>query len=183
MALLRYEELVLVRRNSRGGTDREVLVVDKNSPAPSNPALSLLLHQDARGNLALHTAVQTGHLDCVRKLLFGMSMIDTYSVLARVPNRHNLTVADLISLKDAQPKLVDEVRGGRMTRDEAQAMLVQIKQADKRMVEFLTEILGKAEDSLQRMGGPKSAKPSFDLSKVATIQMMAREGRLGAGRP
>ncbi len=177
MSALRNEELILVRRNSRGGTDREPLTVDKASPSPGNPALSLLLQQDARGNLAIHAAVQAGRAECLRKLLFGLSFIDTYVILTRIPNRVGLCVCDLLSVKDAHPKLAAEVKAKRMTLEEAQQLLSNIKYADKNVVELVTEILHRSEDSLARTGGVKATKPTFDLGKLPTIQLMLREGR------
>ncbi len=177
LGLLRLEEVAIARRNMKGGTDREVIIVDKASPASANPALSLLLQQDARGNTMWHLAVLHNRPECLKKLLFGLSFIDTMTVLAKIPNRYNLTVMDLTSLKDAHPKLAQEVKSGRMTLEDAQTWLTNIKMVDKRMIEFLADLLRKADDAMSRGGGAGSTlKPSFDLARVPTIQFLLKEG-------
>lgn len=170
-SMLRFEELVLLKRNARGETEREVLVVDKTSPAPSNPALSFLLQQDARGNLTFHNAVLNNRLDCLRKLFVGLSQVDVYAILCRIPNRYNLTVADLLTPKDAYDKLTVELKAQRISMEDAQALLGAIKKLDKRVVEYMSEILKKAYDIINRTGGVAAAKPTFDLSKIPTVQL------------
>jgi hypothetical protein len=173
LGALRNEDLAVLKRNSKGGTERELLLVDKNSPAPYNPGLSLLLSQDARGNLPIHTAVIGGRDDCLRKLLFGLSLTDAYALLNRVPNRQNLTILDLISVKHAHVKLTAEIKAQRITVADAQSILQTIKDGDKRIQEFLMEALRKAEDVIARNGG-KATKPSFDLARIPTIQIALR---------
>lgn len=175
LGVMRNEDLAVLKRNSRGGTERELLLVDKNSPAPYNPGLSMLLAQDARGNLPIHTAVVGGRDDCLRKLLFGLSLTDAYALLNRVPNRQNLTILDLISVKHAHVKLTAEIKAQRITVADAQAILQNIKDGDKRIQEFLMEALRKAEDVIARNGG-KQTRPSFDLARIPTIQIALRNG-------
>ncbi|MDX2103923.1 MAG: hypothetical protein SF002_15440 [Alphaproteobacteria bacterium] len=183
LGLLRMEEVAIARRNMKGGTDREVITVDKASPAPANPALSLLLQQDARGNTGWHLSVLHGRPECLRKLLFGLSFIDTLTVLTRIPNRYNLTVVDLTSIKDAHVKLAQEVKAQRMSLEDAQTWLTNIKVVDKRIVEFLTDLLRKADDAMSRTGGGATLKPSFDLARIPTIQFLIKEGVNMAPRP
>lgn len=182
MRMLRNEDLILVRRNSRGETEREMLVVDKTSAAPANPALSLLLQQDARGNLAFHNAVVVGRVEPLRKLFFGLSLIDCYAMVRRIPNRYGLTVADLMSPDDAKTKLSAEIKAQRLSVDEAKQVLNTIRVGDKRVIEFMTEAMRKAEDVINRTGGAKAAKPTFDLSRIPTIQRML-QGQGSGQRP
>lgn len=188
MRMLRNEDLIIVKRNSRGETDREMLVVDKTSAAPGNPALSLLLQQDARGNLAFHTAVLAGRAEPLRKLFFGLSLIDCYAIVRRVPNRYGLTVGDLLSPKDAYQKLAVEIKAQRISVADAQSLLNTIKVGDKRVGEFLAEAMRKAEDVIARTGGAKVAKPTFDLSRIPTMRIArdapgAAPGQRPAGPP
>jgi hypothetical protein len=182
LGMLRNEEVVVLRRNGRSESgEREVLVIDKNSPAPANPAMSLLLQQDARGNTAFHSAVLTGRLDCLRKLFFGLSLIDSYAIIKRIPNRYGLTVGDLMSPKDAYGKLSVEIKAQRLSVEDAQAMLTTIKGADRRVLEFMAEAIRKAEDVIARTGGAKIAKPTFDLARIPTVQLMLQQ--LAGARP
>jgi len=171
LGMLRNEELVVVKRNGQSG-DREVMVVDKSSAAPANPSMALLLQQDARGNTAFHSAVLTSRLDCLRKLFFGLSLIDSYAIIRRVPNRYGLTVADLMSPKDAYGKLSLEIKAQRLSVEDAQAMLNTIKVGDRRVHEYMAEAMRKAEDVIARTGGAKVAKPTFDLARIPTVQLM-----------
>jgi ankyrin repeat protein len=139
----------------------------------------LLLQQDARGNLPLHTAVLGGRDDCLRKLLFGLSLTDAHALLNRVPNRQNLTILDLISVKHAHVKLTAEIKAQRITVADAQAILQNIKDGNKRIQEFLMEAIRKAEDVIARNGG-KTMRPSFDLARIPTIQLAMRNTPQGA---
>ncbi|MBI3513336.1 MAG: hypothetical protein HY060_04630 [Proteobacteria bacterium] len=182
LGMLRNEEIVVLRRNGRSESgDREVLVIDKSSPAPANPALSLLLQQDARGNTAFHSAVLTSKLECLRKVFFGLSLIDSYAIIKRIPNRYGLTVSDLLSPKDAYGKLSVEIKAQRLTVEDAQALLNTIKASDRRVHEYMGEALRKAEDVIARTGGAKVAKPTFDLARIPTVQLMLQQQ--GGARP
>ena len=179
LRLLVNEPVVVAKQNARGETERELLVMDKTSPSPANPALSLLLQQDARGNLAFHQAVMMNRADCLRKLFYGLSLVDVHAILCRIPNRFNLTVADLLSQQAAFQKLSAEVKAKRMTIEDAQQWMAQIKAVDRRIVEFLGEAIKKAEDVIQRTGGAKAAKPTFDLARVPTIMMAMQNAQQG----
>ncbi|MBV8168423.1 MAG: hypothetical protein JO021_16635 [Alphaproteobacteria bacterium] len=176
LGMLRNEDIVVLRRNGRSESgDREILVIDKTSPAPANPAMSLVLQQDVRGNTPFHAAVLASKLDCLRKIFFGLSLIDTYAIIKRIPNRYGLTVADLMSPKDAYGKLSVEIKAGRLTVEDAQAMLNTIKVGDRRVHEYMAEAMRKAEDVIARTGGAKVAKPTFDLARIPTVQLMLQQ--------
>lgn len=180
---LRNEDQILTRKDAKGQSIREPVVIDKTSPAPLNACMSQLLHMDVRGNTNFHTAVLMNRMDCLRKLMQGLSMIDLYTILARLPNRYNLTIADMCSPEAAFKKLGPEVKAGRLPVEEAQQMLGTIKAIDKRMIEYLVEGIKKAEDQLNRTGGIAIAKPNFDLSKVPTIMMRQQGGAAPAAAP
>jgi len=176
LGMLRNEELVVLKRNGRSeGGDREIMVVDKSSAAPANPTMALLLQQDARGNTAFHSAVLTSRLECLRKLFFGLSLIDSYAIIKRIPNRYGLTVSDLMSPKDAYGKLSVEIKAQRLSVEDAQAMLNTIKVGDRRVHEYMAEALRKAEDVIARTGGSKVAKPTFELARIPTVQLMLQQ--------
>lgn len=181
LQLFRNEDLSVTKRNAQGQTEREILVVDKNSPSPANPTLALLLSQDARGNLPLHNAVLGSRVDCLKKLLFGLSLIDSYALIRRIPNRYNLTVMDLLAPQAAFAKLSAEIKAQRLTVDDAQALMGQIKKIDAPAQEAVNEIIRKAEAMIQRSGvSPEAARPSFDLRRVPTV-IMAMQNRAAAG--
>ena len=182
LGMLRNEEIVVLRRNGRSESgDREVLVVDKGSAAPANPGLSLLLQQDARGNTPFHSAVLNGRMECLRKLFFGLSLIDSYAIIKLIPNRYGLTVGDLMSPKDAYGKLSIEIKAQRLSVEDAQTLLNTIKTGDRRVHEYMTEALRKAEDVIARTGGAKVAKPTFELARIPTVQLMLQNQ--GGARP
>ncbi len=180
LRLLVNEPVVVTKQNAKGETERELLLMDKTSPSPANPALSLLLQQDARGNLAFHQAVLMNRSDCLRKLFYGLSLVDVHAILCRIPNRFNLTVADLLSQQAAFQKLSVEVKAKRMTIEDAQQWMAQIKAVDRRIIEFLAEAIKKAEDVIQRTGGAKSAKPTFDLARVPTVVLAMQNAQATA---
>ena len=183
MRQLRNEDLIILKRNSRGDTEREVLILDKNSAAPSNPTMALLLQQDARGNLPFHNAVLMGREDCLRKIMFGLSLIDLHVMMTRIPNRFGLTVEDLMSPESAFRKLSVEIKSQRMSIEDAQSMLATIKGVDKRIVEYLSEAIRKADDVINRTGGQSVAKPTFDLMKIPTVQMAIQNGTMARPAP
>ncbi len=181
LRLVRNEPLVMLKRGPSGQTERELVVLDKTSPAPSNPTLSLLLQQDARGNTPYHAAVIANRADCLRKLLFGLSLVDVHAILTRIPNRHNLTVLDLLSPKAAYEKLSGEIKAQRLTVEDAQAILANVKAGDTRIQEFLGEMIKKADDVIARTGGVKVAKPTFDLLRIPTVQFFLQQRQVAAG--
>ena len=183
MRQLRNEDLIVLKRNARGNTEREILIVDKTSPAPSNPTMALLLQVDARGNLPFHNAVLLGHEDCLRKIMFGLSLIDLHVIMTRVPNRFGLTVWDLLSPENAFKKLSVEVKAQRMSIEDAQSMLATVKAVDKRIVEYLGEAVRKADDVITRTGGQSVAKPTFDLIKIPTVQLAIQNGTMARPAP
>lgn len=180
---LRNEDLILAKRGPRGEVEREMVIVDKNSPAPSNPTMALLLQQDVRGNLAFHNAVLLGREDCLRKLIFGISQIDLSVILTRIPNRWGLTIQDLLSPEASHRKLTIEIRGQRLSVEDAQTLMGMVKALDKRIGEFLVELLRRAEDMLSRTGGAAVAKPTFDLMRVPTVLMAIQNGTMARPAP
>lgn len=183
MRMLRNEDLIVLKRNARGDTEREVMVVDKTAPSPSNPTMALLLQVDARGNLPFHNAVLGGREDCLRKIMFGLSLIDLHVIMTRVPNRFGLTVADLLSPENAYRKLSIEIKAQRLPIEDAQSMLTTVKAVDKRIIEYLSEALRKADDVINRTGGQSVAKPTFDLMKIPTVQLAIQNGTMPRPTP
>ncbi|WP_395830594.1 hypothetical protein, partial [Elstera sp.] len=84
-----------------------------------------------------------------------------------------------LSQQAAFQKLSAEVKAKRMTIEDAQQWMAQIKTVDRRIVEFLGEAIKKAEDVIQRTGGAKAAKPTFDLARVPTIMMAMQNAQQG----
>jgi hypothetical protein len=123
LRMLRNEDLQTTKRNSRGETEREMLMVDKTSAAPFNPAMSLLLMMDARGNLPFHNAILGNRLDCLRKMFYGLSVMDSFVMMTRVPNRFGLTCTDLLNPQQTYAKLAGQVKAQRLTIEEAQPIL------------------------------------------------------------
>ncbi|MDI9407879.1 MAG: hypothetical protein QM523_01370 [Candidatus Pacebacteria bacterium] len=155
-------------RGVKGQPERIPVILNRLSASPSNPVMSLLLMQDARGNTAYHLAVMGGREDCIRKLMVGLSVIDIAAIIGKIPNRLNLTLIDLMSVQRAHAKLSVDIKANKLSVEEAQNILAGVKKVDPRLVEYLAEYVKKAEDAVQRSPGAVP-QPSFDLGKLQHI--------------
>jgi hypothetical protein len=94
-----------------------------------------------------------------------------------------LTVADLLSPENAYRKLSIEIKAQRLSIEDAQSMLGTVKAVDKRIIEYLSEALRKADDIINRTGGQSVAKPTFDLLKIPTVQLAIQNGTMPRPTP
>ena len=147
---------------------RERLMVDQSSPAPANPFMSLLLQQDAFGNTVFHLAVLHNREDCLRKLLSGLSNADSGAILIDIPNRYNLTVADLLSQKIVHGKLSTEIRERRINIELAQGIMQSVKKIDARLHDYLRGIIAQIDETIRR--SKAKPQPNFDLARIPTIR-------------
>lgn len=151
------------------------LMIDEASAAPNNPWLSLMLQQDALGNLPLHTAVMWGRPECFNRLIGDISMTDLNLMLRAVPNRFNLTVVDLSLPAAAQAKLGMEIQAKRVTVEAAQTIFAQIQKFHHLTQKPLNELVKKATEGAAKAAS-SGVKPGFDLVKVASVQQLKRAG-------
>ncbi|MCX8500356.1 MAG: hypothetical protein ORO03_01475, partial [Alphaproteobacteria bacterium] len=159
-------------RGAKNQPEKIPVVLDRHSASPSNPIMSLLLQQDQHGNTAFHLAVMGGREECLRKLFVGLSVLDIAAIITKIPNRLDLTLIDLMSVQRAHAKLSLDIKANRLTIEEAQNILANVKKVDPRLIEYLVEFVKKAEDAAQRSPGA-TLQPSFDLGKLRRQQQLS----------
>ena len=171
MGMFTNESLVLVKKNSRGETIKDDVTIDGESPAPNNPFLSYVLQLDGRGNTAFHTSVLLGREDCLRKLFHGLSLMDSYMIITRIPNKYGLVVADAIDPQRGLRKLAIELKAGRVQQQEAQQIAGMLKASKRDIKDYLQDVIARCEVVFERTGGLSEAKPTFDLKRIPTVAM------------
>jgi len=169
LGLMKNENLVITTKDEKGQTIENEVVVSKASPAPHNPVLSLLLMQDSRGNTVFHTATVLNREDCLRKLFTGLSFMDSYMIIARIPNNYGLTVKDLLDANATQAKLQVAMQAGKAKPEEAKQMLAMSRKVSRDVRAFLDEMIKRSEDIFERTGGLSEAKPTFDLKRIPSV--------------
>lgn len=164
------ENMVKVVKDSRGKTVAEEVQIDPRSPAPQNPFLSFILQMDSRANTAFHSCILMGREDCLRKLFHGLSLMDSYMIITRVPNKWGITISHMIEGKPALMKLSAGLKNGKIAQNEAQALAQMMKKNISRdLTDFINDVIGRAEVVFERTGGLSEAKPTFDLTKIPTV--------------
>ncbi|HET8729041.1 MAG TPA: hypothetical protein VFO41_16185 [Alphaproteobacteria bacterium] len=169
-SLLLNDDLA-IRKLVRGEPVRQPLVVDKTSPAPSNPLLSLLLQKNRLGNTIFHQAVLAGDQAALEGFFYNMPSNDVYAIMTGIPNRGGLTLVDLTSPGTAKPKLIRAAQAGRITGPGAQDMMRRVLAVPEEMRTFITgkvtEIEALAADTGHGAAAP--LPPGFDLAKAAAV--------------
>lgn len=174
-SLLKNENLMVARKDERGETIRANVTVDEKSPAPQNPALSMLLQLDARGNTAYHTAAFLSRLDCLKRLFGNLSMMDSYMIASKIPNRYGVTVQDTIDAKVVMQKIGAQLRAGKINQSDANQLVGLARRQHREVKEFLGEMIARAAETIERTGGLSEAKPTFDLKRIPTVAMHIKE--------
>src|SRR3546814_4538432 len=103
-SLLLNDDLV-IKKLVRGEPVRQPLPVDKSSPAPSNPLLSLLLQRNRAGETIFYRAVLMGDQTALEGLFYNMPSNDVYAILTGIPNRGGLSLVDLATPEKAKQTL------------------------------------------------------------------------------
>jgi len=171
MGMFTNEALVLVKKNSRGETVKDDVAIDAESPAPNNPFLSYVLQLDGRGNTSFQTAVLLGREECLRKLFHGLSLMDSYMIITRIPNKYGIVVADSIEPQRGLRKLALELKAGRIQQQEAQQLAGMLKASKRDIKDYLQDVVARCEVVFERTGGLSEAKPTFDLKRIPTVAM------------
>ena len=175
MSILKNENLMVAKKDERGDTIRANVTVDEKSAAPQNPALSLLLQLDARGNTAYHTASFLSRSDCLKRLFGNLSMMDSFMIASKIPNRYGVTVEDSLEPKRVMQKLGAQLRAGKINQTDANQLVALSKKQHREVKEFLGEMIARASETIERTGGLSEAKPTFDLKRIPTVAMQIRE--------
>ena len=183
LSVLLNENIVLSKKNDVGHTVNESYVVDEKSAARQNPRLALLLHQDSKGNTVFHLSVLLSHVACLRTLFVGLSMMDSYMISAKIPNRFGLTCGDFLEAKRTRTKLTSGLKAGNITKENAQNIFALVSKVQKEVSEFLGEQIRRSEDTITRTGGMSEAKPTFDIRRIPTVSLLRLERNTAATQP
>ena len=173
--LLKNENLIVAQKDERGQTIHANVTVDEKSPAPRNPVLSMLLQQDVRGNTAYHTAAFLSRTDCLRRLFGNLSIMDSFMIVTKIPNRYGVTVQDSLDPKLVKTKIGAQLKAGKINQADASQLVGLASKQDRDTKDFLNDLINRANDMLERTGGISEAKPTFDLKKVPTVALHIRE--------
>lgn len=175
LGALSNENIVLTRKNEKGETIQQIFAIDDKSAARQNPRLALLLQQDSRGNTVYHLSALMSRVECLRKLFVGLSMMDSYMIAAKIPNKFGLTCSDFLDVNKTRAKLAAGLKAGQVTKENAQAIFGLASKVKKEVQEFLGEQIKRAEEVIARTGGMSEAKPTFDIRRIPTIALLRLE--------
>lgn len=169
-SLMLNDDLV-VRKLVRGEPVRQALTVEKSSPAPSNPLLSLLLQRAGDGDTVFHRALGSGDQAALEGFFYNMPSNDVFAIMTALPNRAGLTLVDLCAPEKAKAKLLRAGQAGRIDAAAAKAELRAALAVPPEAVAFVTrriaEIEALAADTAHATAAP--LPPSFDLAKAAAV--------------
>ncbi|MTJ82208.1 MAG: hypothetical protein F8N37_14540 [Telmatospirillum sp.] len=166
-SLLRNDDLT-INTMVRGETVRKPVTVDKTSPAPTNPLLSLLLQQDQDGNTVFHHAVAASDLQALRRLLSGLAPSDLYAIIQSVPNKVGVTLMQMISdpelvkrrmFKAAVDKIIAPAR--------AKKIVDGVAALDGDVRDFLIARVKEIEELAKSVGRKGPLPPSFHIPAPA----------------
>ena len=174
-SMLKNENLMIAQKDDRGQTTHANITVDEKSPAPRNPALSMLLQQDVRGNTVYHTAAFLSRVDCLKRLFGNLSMMDSYMIVSKIPNRYGVTVQDSLDAAKVMQKVSAQMKAGKINQADASQLVGLAKKQSREIKEFLGEMIARASETIERTGGMSEAKPTFDLKRVPTVALQIKE--------
>lgn len=164
---LLYNDNIAIKQTVRGETVRKDVVIDKDSPAPNNPLLSLLLQQDMDGNTVMHHAVMRADLQALKGLFSGLPPNDIYAIIRSVPNKMGLSLLALTQPEAVKARLSQMVAAKRLTPDRAMNFLRTLP-ADNADVEgFLKANVAEVEDLAKSMGRKEPLPPTFQINRPA----------------
>ena len=163
---LLYNDNLVIKVSVRGEWVRQEVVVSKNSLAPSNPLLSLLLQQDTEGNTAMHHAVMRNDLQGLKLLLSGLAANDMYAIIKAVVNRAGLTLWGLTQPDTAKAKLGQAAVNQWISPAKAKEMFMAIGHIDADMKAYLEARVKEIDELAQSMGRKEPLPPSFQLPSM-----------------
>lgn len=165
-SLLHNDNLVM-RTTVRGESIRKDLVVDKTSPAPCNPLLSLLLQQDIEGNTVLHHAILRNDVQALKWLFAGLAPNDMYAIIKSFPNRAGLTLLGMVQPEVVRAKLGQAVGAKILTPQRAKEVFVALHAVDQDLKDFLDARLKEIDELATLVGRKEPLPPSFQLPRHA----------------
>lgn len=165
-SLLHNDNLVM-RQTVRGELVRKDLVVDKTSPAPCNPLLSLLLQQDVEGNTVLHHAIMKNDLQALKFLFSGLAPNDMYAIIKSFPNRYGLTLASMVQPEMIKAKLGHAMAAKVIAPPRAKEIFMALNALEPDMKDYLDARLKEIDELATLVGRKEPLPPSFQLPKNA----------------
>jgi hypothetical protein len=158
-----------IKKLVRGEPQPQPVVIDKTSPAPSNPLLSALLARDRRGDTLMHLAILHGDRDALEIALHGLASNDIHAMLTKVPDAAGTVPVEMIDPEKAKARLGRAVKSGRLTTQVANARLKRLTKLDKEIADYITEKVTEIESLASDTKGGVPVAPNFDVRKLAGV--------------
>ena len=162
-SLLRNDELAITTL-VRGETVRKPVTVDKGSPAPTNPLLSLLLQPDGDGNTVFHHATARSDLQALKRLLSGLAANDLYAIIMSLPNRVGVTLIQMVNDPEAvKRRMFTGARNKVISPARAKAMVDGVLALDNDVKDFLLARVKEIDELAKSVGRKGPLPPTFQL--------------------
>ena len=150
----------------RGEYTRQPVTIERSSPAPSNPLLSLLLQRGVSGNTMFHEAAFAGEKGVLEGCLLGLGSNDIYAILTAVPNAAGITLRELGNFDLCRTRIHRATTQKAVTEAEGQTMLAQIGRVPADVVQAIQERIAEIRNLAADTKGGAPIAPSFELSRV-----------------
>ncbi|MDR3436779.1 hypothetical protein [Telmatospirillum sp.] len=166
---LLYNDIVAVKVAVRGDMVRKEMVIQKDSPAPCNPLLSLLLQRNGDGDSVLHHAVWRNDLPALKGLISGLAPNDVYAVIKSFPNHAGLTLLAMATPALARTVLGRAVGARLVAPQKAAMMLKALSVVGDDVRDFLNARVKEVEELAESVGRREPLPPTFQLPKMSPI--------------
>lgn len=163
---LLHNDTLAIKQVIRGETVRKDMVIDKDSAAPTNPLLSLLLQQDQDGNTVMHHAVLRADLPALKGLFSGLPPNDIYAIIRSLPNKMGLSLLALSQPDAVKARLSQLVAAKRLPPERAMEYLRALPGDNNDVAGYLKTNVAEVEDLAKSMGRKEPLPPTFQLAKL-----------------
>ncbi|MBK1698351.1 hypothetical protein [Rhodovibrio salinarum] len=164
--MLLNDELA-IKKLVRGEPQPQPVVIDKTSPAPSNPLLSALLARDRRGDTLMHLAILQGDKGALEVALHGLASNDVHAMLTKVPDASGASPVEMVDLEKAKARLGRAVKSGRLPMEVANARMKRLAKLDKGLRSYINDKIAEIEALASDTKGGAPVAPNFDVRKMA----------------
>lgn len=163
---LLHNDALVIKQSVRGELVRKDMVIDKDSPAPTNPLLSLLLQQDDQGNTVFHHSVLRGDLQALKWLFSGLAPNDMHAIIKSFPNKFGLSIWDLTNPEAVKAQLTQAVNQKKLRPETAIAFLRGLPAENKDIADFLASKINEIEELAKSVGRKEPLPPTFQIRKA-----------------
>lgn len=160
---LLYNDVVAVKVNQRGELVRKEMVIDKDSPAPCNPLLSLLLQRNRQGDSILHRALAKNDLQALKGLFAGLAPNDIYALIKSFPNGVGLSLAAMTVPDAVKTALTRAVTARQLTPQDAGNQFKALSAIGDDIRDFLAARIKEVEELAESVGRKEPLPPTFRL--------------------